>query len=41
MNILETVLSVVANLTSESTSCIGFYEPEVPQKLVKPEKEEK
>ena len=41
MNFMETVLNIVANLASESTSCIGFYEPKIPQKLIKPEKEEK
>ena len=41
MNLLETVLNIVANLASESTSCIGFYEPKMPQQLMKPEKEKK
>lgn len=41
MNLVETVLSVVANVTSETTSWVGLYEPEVPQTLVKTEKEEK
>ena len=41
MNFVEKVLSVVANFVSESTSLIGYYEPKVPQKLIKPEKEEK
>ena len=38
MNFMETVLNIVANLASESTSCIGFYEPKVPQKLIKQKK---
>ena len=41
MNLVENVLNVVANVASESTSWVGFYEPQVPEKLVKPEKEEK
>lgn len=41
MNFLESVLSVVATLTCETTSWVGFYEPKVPQKLIKSEKEEK
>ena len=41
MNLLETVLNIVANLASESTSCIGFYEPKMPQQLMKTEKEKK
>ncbi|MBD5134743.1 MAG: cyclic lactone autoinducer peptide [Lachnospiraceae bacterium] len=39
MKLVKKVLNVVANLTSESTSGIGFYEPKMPKELVKPEKE--
>ncbi len=41
MNVIEVVLSTVANLTSETTSWIGFYEPKAPKKLVKSEKAKK
>ncbi len=41
MNLLESILSAVATLTSETTSLVGFYEPKIPQKLIKPEKKEK
>ena len=38
MNLVEKILSIVANLTIETTSFIGYYEPKVPQKLIKEEK---
>jgi cyclic lactone autoinducer peptide len=41
MNLLDTILSTVAGLTSESTSWVGFYEPKVPEGLIKTEKEAK
>ena len=39
MNLVEKVLSIVANLASESTSSLGFYEPKMPKELIKTEKE--
>lgn len=39
MNLVKKVICLVANITSESTSGIGFYEPKMPKKLIKPEKE--
>lgn len=38
MKVVKKVISAVANLASESTSGIGFYEPKMPKELVKPEK---
>ncbi|KIR01138.1 hypothetical protein P261_02907 [Lachnospiraceae bacterium TWA4] len=38
MNVVETVLSTIANFASESTSCFMFYEPKVPEELQKKEK---
>ena len=35
MNLLESILSAVATLTSETTSWVVFYEPKIPQKLIK------
>lgn len=39
MNLVAKLLIIVANLTSESTSLLGFYEPKMPKRLVRPEKE--
>ena len=38
-SIIKKILFAVAEATSETTSCIGFYEPELPKQLVKKEKE--
>ncbi len=39
MNIVAKTLQIVATLTSESTSTFGFYDPKMPKKLVKTEKD--
>ena len=38
MNFLENALRVLASLTVETTSWIGFYEPKVPEQLLKSDK---
>ncbi|MFQ9514242.1 MAG: cyclic lactone autoinducer peptide [Eubacterium sp.] len=37
-NFVEKVLRTVALATSETSSWIGFYEPKMPEKLIKAEK---
>ncbi len=39
MNILERIISFIANITCETTSWVGLYEPEMPQSLVKKEED--
>jgi len=41
MNLVAKALRIVANLSSESTSTFGFYEPKMPKKLIKTKKEMK
>lgn len=36
-NKIEKVLTLIAKVSSESTSCIAFYEPKIPAQLVKKE----
>lgn len=38
-SIIKKILFAVAELTGETTSCIGFYEPELPKQIIKKEKE--